>query len=407
MATPGSPVDVIVVALRTRSDERELLMPASVLASWFEVPVVLVTPEADRLGELESLTRGLGTLTRIPAVADGPSFPSAIVDFLTDHDGTTSERALIVASATDTGFEIARTAPFPTFIPTASSRVRLATGPLVLELAGSSSDTDVLATAAIWSRPLGVGVRIVTEEGPNTEAIDARDRMHALGVDAGIDSLRPHGLDPAVLVARTRMATALIVPQDRIDEPAFARTATREGVSIVVAPTMADRSIHSHHEEWHDDWAEWMNARPAASSHGAVAVELDAASCWDRLGAARVGRIAYLEDGWPTIVPVNFSVDDGAVIIRSLDGGKARAAERDEVVCLEIDGVDLDDRTGWSVLARGHLRVIDDPEALRDAWANDPEPFIASPRWRWLRLEPFTVTGRSLESAAQAMTPAE
>lgn len=407
MSTPGSPVDVIVVALRTRSDERELLMPAAVLASWFEVPVVLVAPDVDRLSELDSLTRGLGTLTRPPRVADGPSFPHAIVDILTEHDGTTSERALIVASATDTGFEIARIAPFPTFIPTSTSRVRLATGPLVLELADTSSDTDVLATAAIWARPLGVGVRIVTEERPSIDAKEARDRMHALGVDAGIDSLRPHGLDPAVLVARTRLATALIIPQDRVDEPAFARTATREGVSVIVAPTMADRSTHSHHEQWHDEWAEWMNARPTASDEGAVAVELDSAMCWDRLRAARVGRIAYLDDGWPTIVPINFSVDDGAVIIRSLDGGKARAAERDEVVCLEIDGIDLEDRTGWSVLARGHLQVIDDPEALRNAWANDPEPFIASPRWRWLRLEPFTVTGRSLKSAAQAMAPVD
>ena len=56
---------------------------------------------------------------------------------------------------------------------------------------------------------------------------------------------------------------------------------------------------------------------------------------------------------------MNFVFTGGAVILRTSD---AMTAKVSGVVAFEVDHIDEAMSEGWSVLVRGHARLIEDPE---------------------------------------------
>jgi hypothetical protein len=66
-------------------------------------------------------------------------------------------------------------------------------------------------------------------------------------------------------------------------------------------------------------------------------------------------------------------------------------------VGFEIDGIDITDQQGWSVLVRGTLHHVR-PDLAGFAERFDPEPWIDADRDAWLIIEPFSITGRRLRS---------
>jgi nitroimidazol reductase NimA-like FMN-containing flavoprotein (pyridoxamine 5'-phosphate oxidase superfamily) len=94
---------------------------------------------------------------------------------------------------------------------------------------------------------------------------------------------------------------------------------------------------------------------------------LDRATCLRLLGSEPVGRLGFSAGSLPVIHPVNYLLHGDAIVFRSEDGEKVRAAEQAVVACLEIDRYDRLGHTGWSVLATGRLSLVpaDRTEALR------------------------------------------
>src|SRR6476620_9153655 len=82
--------------------------------------------------------------------------------------------------------------------------------------------------------------------------------------------------------------------------------------------------------------------------------------CLRRLRTARVGRVAFVDQGEPVILPVNHGVDGDAVVFRTAPGGKLFAAESELPVAFEVDGFDADRRAGWSVVVRGAATIVED-----------------------------------------------
>ena len=87
--------------------------------------------------------------------------------------------------------------------------------------------------------------------------------------------------------------------------------------------------------------------------------------CLARLGAARVGRVAFVSQGDPVILPVNHGMDGENIIFRTATGTKLLAADTEQVVAFEVDGYDADRRTGWSVLVRGVATTVEDQEEVK------------------------------------------
>ncbi len=121
---------------------------------------------------------------------------------------------------------------------------------------------------------------------------------------------------------------------------------------------------------------------------------LTPATCWSLLHEAQVGRIGVLVDSAPEIYPVNHVVDGETIVFRTERGNKLRGLDRSPSVCFQIDGVDVEERSGWSVLVKGRaieLTTAEDLEGVRGLplcyWATGDKP-------HWIRIVPTEVTGR-------------
>ena len=77
---------------------------------------------------------------------------------------------------------------------------------------------------------------------------------------------------------------------------------------------------------------------------------------WALVKQAALGRFAFVMEGWPLVMPVNYLVDGDDVVIRSDPGRKLTAARQQVQATLQVDSVDRVHRSGWSVLVFGIAR---------------------------------------------------
>lgn len=121
---------------------------------------------------------------------------------------------------------------------------------------------------------------------------------------------------------------------------------------------------------------------------------LDRDECLRLLSEGSVGRLAYIaRAGVPDIVPVNYTMTDDRLLIRSGSGPKLQAAERNDIVAFEVDEVDEATRSGWSVVVTGRLNVVPANESVAGAL---PQPWATGPRRHLMCLQLGRVSGRRL-----------
>jgi nitroimidazol reductase NimA-like FMN-containing flavoprotein (pyridoxamine 5'-phosphate oxidase superfamily) len=89
---------------------------------------------------------------------------------------------------------------------------------------------------------------------------------------------------------------------------------------------------------------------------------LPPARCRELIETHQVGRLGFVDGEDVTVLPVSYAVVDDHIVIRTADGSKMAAASVQRSVALEVDDIDERRRTGWSVIARGHLHVVEDEE---------------------------------------------
>ena len=123
-------------------------------------------------------------------------------------------------------------------------------------------------------------------------------------------------------------------------------------------------------------------------------VELDEATCRERLATATVARVVHVVEDEPHVSLVNAALDGDAIVVRSLPGTRlATALNRPGApVLVEADEVDPATRSGWSVVARGRMEpVLDTVEVARLDRAMPP--WTSSPAARSVATPPRTPTG--------------
>lgn len=113
--------------------------------------------------------------------------------------------------------------------------------------------------------------------------------------------------------------------------------------------------------------------------------------CWALLGHEEFGRLAFRLVDEVHLVPLNYLVDDGTLLFRTAPGAKLLAAELESDVAFEIDW--HDDRAAWSVVARGHIRRLDESEEDR-VDALPLRSWVDPPKYDVIQLVPTSVTGR-------------
>ena len=124
--------------------------------------------------------------------------------------------------------------------------------------------------------------------------------------------------------------------------------------------------------------------------------DLDQAHCLELITRGTVGRVAVTTPDGPHIVPVNYTLIDDTVAIRTSAYSVLGTYARGSLVAFEVDHLEHQTRAAWSVMVRGRCMMETDPQrltrlrsALADSWAGGA-------RTLYLRIPLEHVSGRAV-----------
>ena len=130
--------------------------------------------------------------------------------------------------------------------------------------------------------------------------------------------------------------------------------------------------------------------------------ELPAFDCWQLLETAEIARVAWNGTHGVVILPVNYSISDGALWFRTTPYSALAREAGNQRVAVEVDSLDPISRAGWSVVLRGTAELVegeDVPDQLVDLriWPQGKHSLF-------IRVAPVEVTGRRLLAPADNAT---
>ena len=137
----------------------------------------------------------------------------------------------------------------------------------------------------------------------------------------------------------------------------------------------------------------------SASKPAKQLLELARSECLELLSTEQFGRVAVaLGDAPPAIRPVNYVFDrrSQSVVFVTAPGSKLHGLLTASQASFEIDGIDTETRTGWSVIIQGRAEEITDPSELARVAELGLDPWGPLSKGRWVRIRAYTVSGRRL-----------
>ena len=125
--------------------------------------------------------------------------------------------------------------------------------------------------------------------------------------------------------------------------------------------------------------------------------ELTETECTELIRAGLVGRVAVCMPDGPHIIPVNYSVVDDSIVLRTTPYSLLGSTAKGSILALEVDQFDYEYQRGWSVVVRGRCEVVVDAselEHIRNTW--NPTSWAKGGRTLYLRFRWNEMTGRRL-----------
>jgi uncharacterized protein len=135
------------------------------------------------------------------------------------------------------------------------------------------------------------------------------------------------------------------------------------------------------------------------SEPAAEVVDLDHAECLRLLAATSLGRLAVSVEGWPPVIrPVNYVFDESSqsILFRSARGSKLTALLLSTEAAFEIDGIEPDARTGWSVIVIGTAEEITQAAEVHRLEQLGLRPLAPGHKPHWIRIRATVVSGRRI-----------
>lgn len=124
--------------------------------------------------------------------------------------------------------------------------------------------------------------------------------------------------------------------------------------------------------------------------------QLCLADCHRLLAPGGIGRIAFATGSGVVVVPVNYVLAGGSIVLRTGEGSVI-AGHGDGKVSFQVDHLDEALGQGWSVLVRGQAhRVLQRGEAQNLRRYCDVRPCPAGEHDLFIRIVPERVTGRRI-----------
>jgi hypothetical protein len=125
-------------------------------------------------------------------------------------------------------------------------------------------------------------------------------------------------------------------------------------------------------------------------------IELDEAECLRLLAGSSIGRVVFTDAALPAAQPVTYLLDGEEVLFRTGGGTKLAAATRGAVVAFQVDEIDADTRTGWTVLGVGEAYEVLVPERLAELDGRLPTPWAPDRTAHTIAVPLQRLTGRRL-----------
>ena len=123
--------------------------------------------------------------------------------------------------------------------------------------------------------------------------------------------------------------------------------------------------------------------------------ELPEARCRELLAGRTTGRVAWNAPDGPQVLPVSYAMDVGDIVFRTSPYGALSQLRVRTNVAFEIDDIDAEHGTGWSVLVRGSAQAVVQARHLERLWSDDATvPWAAGTRNLIIAITPRVVTGR-------------
>ena len=130
-------------------------------------------------------------------------------------------------------------------------------------------------------------------------------------------------------------------------------------------------------------------------------VELSEAECKQLLAQHAAGRIGFMAGDGPQILPVTYQYRNDSVIFRTSPFGALAGLVRRTSVAFEIDGIDEQNKSGWSALVQGFAEAMAHDYLLTTAWETGPVPWADGVRNLFIEIKPRKISGRSVGSVSR------
>jgi nitroimidazol reductase NimA-like FMN-containing flavoprotein (pyridoxamine 5'-phosphate oxidase superfamily) len=113
-------------------------------------------------------------------------------------------------------------------------------------------------------------------------------------------------------------------------------------------------------------------------------------------GHGFVGRIAFVVDDRPMVLPVNYLAEAESLVFCTGAGTKLGALAHGASVAFEVDDSRPLDHSGWSVVVEGTAREITDEEELTWLRRGPLKSWAVRPSAHWIRVTYGHVSGRRI-----------
>jgi uncharacterized protein len=125
-------------------------------------------------------------------------------------------------------------------------------------------------------------------------------------------------------------------------------------------------------------------------------VELSEADCKELLAQHTAGRVGFMAGDGPQILPVTYQYRNGSVIFRTSPVGPLAGLVRRTSVAFEIDSIDEQHKSGWSVLVLGFAEALAHDHLLASVWETGPVPWADGVRNLFIEIKPRRISGRAV-----------
>lgn len=119
---------------------------------------------------------------------------------------------------------------------------------------------------------------------------------------------------------------------------------------------------------------------------------LDPGECEHLVRDASVGRVAWLSRRGLQVLPVTYTVIDGVIMFRTSAKSILSELTTPNDVAVQVDDIDPDTASGWSVLVQGEARITDTPPSEL------PIPWAPGERNVVVAITPRTYSGRAVSA---------